>query len=121
MADTTTSEIIQEIKTPPAPEDLHELSDAKSRFIDAARNVDFLKPAREHPFLTVGVAAAVGLIAGSAMRVKPGHMRRAASFLSGLQPVLLKAGQSLAAVWASRHAAKADETVVPEVEPAPHE
>ncbi|MBC7783549.1 MAG: hypothetical protein H7144_06895 [Burkholderiales bacterium] len=46
------------------PEEM-DLDVHKQRLRDAARDVDFLKPLRNHPFVTVGMAAALGVFVSS--------------------------------------------------------
>ena len=87
-------------QTPPQVE--LDLQERKRQFVEAVREVDVLKPLKAHPWVTVGGAVTLGVLAGStklsgSKAVVAGSKR----WVKMLQPLLLGVGQFLAA----RHAA----------------
>lgn len=101
------------------------LREIKARFLSEAKKIDVLEPLRKHPFATVGSAAILGAVAGvvtSALakpkvvvyhedenkqsEKKQDHPKgKAVSIISMIQPLLLKAGSSLASAWLARRQA----------------
>jgi hypothetical protein len=85
----------------------YELEQKKAQLIEAARNVDFLRPLKEHPWVTVAGAAAAGVAAGSWLPLNAGKaVNTLGAFTKALQPALLAIGQWLAARHAAQSAAE---------------
>jgi len=95
-------------------DETEQVDQAKDKLLRAAQRVDPLRPLRQHPYTTVGVAAVSGFLMGSGSHPAIMKTLRLSMSLVGLaKPAVLLAGKFAASHFAKQSVGEVEPSSIP--------